>query len=123
MASFAKSAFVDAASLAPKKARSTEHADARLPRVGPVTAHHTKTMAVGKYLVLGGTGGIGRTLANRLVRKYYKASRVGCLKGRETRHPDRIDSWTALADVCVHSSLLSSLKTHIYIKYIYDRYT
>lgn len=29
-------------------------------------------MAVGKYLVVGGTGGIGKQLANRLVRKYFK---------------------------------------------------
>ena len=31
-------------------------------------------MTVGKYLVIGGTGGIGRMLANRLVMKYHKVS-------------------------------------------------
>ena len=32
-------------------------------------------MTAGKYLVIGGTGGIGRMLANRLVMKYHKVSR------------------------------------------------
>lgn len=31
-------------------------------------------MTVGKYLIIGGTGGIGRMLANRLVMKYHKVS-------------------------------------------------
>lgn len=31
-------------------------------------------MAVGKYLIVGGTGGIGQALAGRLVRKYFKVS-------------------------------------------------
>ena len=29
---------------------------------------------MGKYLIIGGTGGIGRMLANRLVMKYHKVS-------------------------------------------------
>lgn len=37
----------------------------------------SKGMTVGKYLIIGGTGGIGRMLANRLVMKYHKVSRRG----------------------------------------------
>lgn len=33
-------------------------------------------MTVGKYLIIGGTGGIGRMLANRLVMKYHKVSMI-----------------------------------------------
>jgi hypothetical protein len=38
----------------------------------PTAGQQGTGMGVGRYLVVGGTGGIGRTLANRLVRKYYK---------------------------------------------------
>lgn len=37
----------------------------------------SRGMTVGKYLIIGGTGGIGRMLANRLVMKYHKVREVG----------------------------------------------
>jgi len=56
-------------------------------------------MTVGKYLIIGGTGGIGRMLANRLVMKYHKVSaRSAEGEGRRSRRPAGV--WEDRSDGC-----------------------
>jgi len=60
-------------------------------------------MTVGKYLIIGGTGGIGRMLANRLVMKYHKVSARSAEgeaeeEGRRSRRPAGV--WEYRCDGC-----------------------
>jgi len=60
-------------------------------------------MTVGKYLIIGGTGGIGRMLANRLVMKYHKVSARSAEgeaegEGRRSRRPAGV--WEDRCDGC-----------------------